>query len=106
MVALFALFIVFIHAAPPESSDSVLDSKAGSLIVIAQEIDPQEQVDTSFFAADTVIDTLPTITLIDSVKLSETHSKKEFIGSAQDVVLAVTSILVWLGFMWLAANNR
>jgi len=40
------------------------------------------------------------------VTLEEELPQKQFRGTAKDVTLAVASILGWLFFMWLAANQR
>lgn len=44
----------------------------------------------------------------DTVLLEQEEAlpKKSFKGTAKDVVLAVTSIIGWLFFMWLTANQR
>ncbi|OGC38892.1 hypothetical protein A2Y85_01665 [candidate division WOR-3 bacterium RBG_13_43_14] len=51
-------------------------------------------------------DSIPMLANPDSLLSKEELRKKRFIGTGRDIGIAFATLVGWLAFMWLAANQR
>jgi|GEM_PF-6617994 len=64
-----------------------------------------DSTDVNILKENSVDDTLVIKTELDTSQADEEFSKKTFVGTARDLVIGAISLVVWLCFMWLAANS-
>lgn len=94
-----------------EEEESDIEQPVDVKLVDDSPVNTQEQDEVDSLNAGAVDEEslsmeIPYVLQSEAVDTEEELPKKKFIGSVKDVTLAVTSIVAWLFFMWLAANQR
>jgi hypothetical protein len=94
--------IEYISLKPAEFSGASLNEDSDSL-----QYKPEDDSSNVKFVGDSLKDTLTTVVQPDTSKIDikEKLTKKSFIGTKKDITIGVSAILIWLAFMWLAANQ-
>jgi hypothetical protein len=110
---IFTMFfnIAFLCAQDNGSSDIEKAADMESVDELSPAVEEQSDADslkTAIVDEESLFVETQTVVEKDSLPatLEEELPQKQFKGTAKDVILAVTSILGWLFFMWLAANQR
>lgn len=111
-ICIFALIFNFAFLIAQEED---IDVKTSVDIEMTEEISPpmdehngHDSLNTAVVEEESLSVEIQNVAETDSVPVIENDEfpKKKFRGTAKDVVLAATSIVGWLFFMWLTANQR
>lgn len=112
-ICIFTMFLNIAFLCAQDSDEPVIEKPEDIELIdeasaVLEEQPEPDSVNTGIVAEESLLVETQNVVEEDSlpVTLAEELPKKQFKGTSKDVILAFASIIGWLFFMWLTANQR